>query len=376
MSAETQNWFKLAEESTISSPSLLIYLERVEHNVREMLAIAGRPERLRPHIKTHKMREPIELQLAMGIRKFKCATLAEAELAARCAVPDLLVAYQLVGPAINRFLHLVHTFPKTSFSVIGDDASAIRELSRAVKDAGFGTTSKRGLEVLLDIDLGQHRTGVPVGSHAAQLYKLIASLPGLVPGGLHAYDGHIGDTDLSKRSSVCATAFTPVASFRRELIEQGLGVPRLVVGGSPTFPIHASRPDVECSPGTCVFWDAGYATKLPDLNFKPAALLFTRVISKPGPNRLCLDLGHKAVASEMPHPRVVLLDLEDARAVSHSEEHLVVETSRSVEFRVGDCLYGIPWHVCPTVALHSVAIVIKNSQPTGSWQVAARNRLA
>jgi D-serine deaminase-like pyridoxal phosphate-dependent protein len=102
--------------------------------------------------------------------------------------------------------------------------------------------------------------------------------------------------------------------------------------------------------------------------------VLTRVISKPGPRRLCLDLGHKAIASEMPHPRVIFLNLEDATAASHSEEHLVMETDRSSEFKVGDCLYGVPWHICPTVALHSEAIVIEDGKANGSWAVAARER--
>jgi D-serine deaminase-like pyridoxal phosphate-dependent protein len=375
MRPQQSNWFEVSDANTIPSPSLLIYLERVEQNLRQMLAIAGSPDRLRPHIKTHKMREPLELQLALGIRKFKCATLAEAELAAKSGVTDLLLAYQLVGPAISRFLDLVRAFPETTFSVICDDRTAIRELSRAVhSQRPESGRQNHALGVPLDIDLGQQRTGVPVGAQAAELYRLIASSPGLAPGGFHAYDGHIGDTNLASRTAACEAAFAPVAAFRRELLEAGLPVPRLIAGGSPTFPIHARRPDVECSPGTCVFWDAGYTKKLPDMEFKPAALLLTRVISKPGPNRLCLDLGHKAVASEMPHPRVVLLDLEDARAVTHSEEHLVIETNRSAQYKVGDCLYGIPWHICPTVALHSAAVVIKDRKATGTWKVSARDR--
>jgi D-serine deaminase-like pyridoxal phosphate-dependent protein len=374
----TQTWFEVSDAGAIPSPALLIYVERVKENLRHMLAIARGPDRLRPHIKTHKMREPLEMQLALGIHKFKCATLAEAELAAKCDVPDLLLAYQLVGPAVPRFLDLIGAFPKTKFSVICDDPEAIKQLSKAVfsvRPARLDAAGQsQGLEVLLDIDLGQQRTGVKVGADAAELYRLIASSPGLAPGGLHAYDGHIGETDLAKRTALCEAAFAPVAAFRRELMDAGLQVPRIVAGGSPTFPIHAQRPDVECSPGTCVFWDAGYEKKLPDLEFKPAAVLLTRVISKPGPNRLCLDLGHKAVGSEMPHPRVALFNLEDARPLAHNEEHLVVETGRSNDYGVGDCLYGLPWHVCPTVALHSSVVVIKGGKSLGSWKVAARDR--
>jgi D-threonine aldolase len=101
----------------------------------------------------------------------------------------------------------------------------------------------------------------------------------------------------------------------------------------------------------------------------------SRVVSKPTPDRLCLDLGHKAVASEMPHPRVVFLNLPDARPVVHSEEHLVLETPQASRFKVGHCVYGIPWHVCPTVALHSKALVVRNGMAGGGWEITARQRV-
>ncbi len=359
-----RDWFEISDAARIFSPALLVYRERVQKNLLQMVAIAGGTERLRPHIKTHKMRQMIELQLGLGITKFKCATIAEAEMAASAGVADLLLAYQPVGPNVPRVLELLRAFPKTKFSVICDDADAIRDLATAAKQ----------VQVLLDIDVGQHRTGVPIGPKAAELYGMISSLPGLKAGGLHAYDGHISDTDSTTRKNACDAAFAPVITLRRELVEGGLTVPRVVAGGTPTFPIHASRADVECSPGTCVFWDASYSNKLRDMDFLPAALVLTRVVSKPGTNRLCLDLGHKAIASEMPHPRVQFLNLADAKAVVHSEEHLVVETARAAEFNVGDCLYGIPFHICPTVALHAQASVIENGRLTGTWRVAARER--
>ncbi|MDQ3624097.1 MAG: D-TA family PLP-dependent enzyme, partial [Verrucomicrobiota bacterium] len=151
-------------------------------------------------------------------------------------------------------------------------------------------------------------------------------------------------------------------------------VAALVAGGTPTFPFHATQADRECSPGTTVLWDFGYGDAFADLPFSPAAVLLTRVISKPGANRLCLDLGHKAVAAENPHPRVRLLELPDAVAVTHSEEHLVIETPRAGEFAVGDALHGIPRHVCPTVALHSEAVVVRDGAAAETWPIAARAR--
>ena len=368
MNTNERPWFEAANIAEVPSPSLLIYPARVEENLRRMIGVTGGVDRLRPHMKTHKMPELIRLQRARGVSKFKCATIAEAEMTAENGAAEVLLAYQPVGPNIGRFQELQRRFPGTRFTTIADDAGAIRALAAAAVAAGGS------IEVLLDLDCGQHRCGVAPGAAARALYELVASSAGLVPGGLHVYDGHLHDPDPVVRAGQCEAAYAPVARFRQELLTAGLPVPRTVAGGTPTFPMHARRPDVECSPGTCLLWDAGYATKLQDLDFLVAATVLTRVISKPGGRRLCLDLGHKAVASENPHPRVQFPQLPDAQAIAHSEEHLVVETDRVVDFRVGDCLYGIPWHICPTVALHSTAAVVRDGRVDGRWNV-ARERL-
>lgn len=364
----SQRWHEVTNTEDVASPALLIYAERVEENIRRMVAIVRNVERLRPHIKTHKMPEVMRLQLAHGITKFKCATIAEAEMAAMAGARDILLAYQPVGPNVERLLTLCGDFPQTRFSCVADNVESIRELSNAAAKA-----STR-LEVLLDLDIGQNRTGVAPGSHAFDLYRLIASLPALTPGGLHAYDGHIHNTDVAERIAACEAAFAPVEVLRRKLEREKLSVPRVITSGTPTFPMHAARDGVECSPGTCVFWDAGYARNLPDMDFLPAAVLLTRVVSKPTANRLCLDLGHKAVASEMPHPRVIFFDLKDSNPVVHSEEHLVLETSEAERYAVGDVLYGIPWHICPTVALHSEVVAVRNARAEERWKVTARDR--
>jgi D-serine deaminase-like pyridoxal phosphate-dependent protein len=367
-SSALSNWHRVSNVADIESPSLMLYIERIEQNIERMIRIAGGVDRLRPHMKTHKLPELIQRQRAKGIEKFKCATIAEAEMVADCGARDVLIAYQPVGPNARRLCALIKRFPETRFSAVADDESVLRELSRAAQQ------EKVTVKVLIDIDCGQHRTGVEAGSKAIALYKALSSLPGLKPAGLHAYDGHIHERDVKARSAECERAFAPVRNLREQLVAAGMPVPRLIAGGTPTFPMHAARKDVECSPGTCVLWDFGYSTNLPDLDFLPAALLLTRVVSKPGENRLCLDLGHKAVASEGPHPRVHLIELPEAKFVAHNEEHLVVETERAASFAVGDALYGIPWHVCPTVALHSEAIAVTNGRATDRWKVVGRAR--
>jgi D-serine deaminase-like pyridoxal phosphate-dependent protein len=279
-----------------------------------------------------------------------------------------LLAYQPVGPNIRRLLELTRAFPATKFSTIADNSASLRSLSEATDAANTR------MDVLIDIDCGQHRTGVPPDFGAWELYRLLDSLPALDAGGLHVYDGHINHTDLGQRTAECEEAFVPVRRLWQELLTAHLPVPRVVAGGTPTFPIHARRPDVECSPGTCIFWDFGYGSKFADLDFLYGALLLTRVVSQPAPHRLCLDLGHKAVASEMPHPRVHFFSLPEAKAVIHSEEHLVIETERAAEFPVGSVLYGVPWHICPTVNLHAEAVLVRAGKACEMWQVTARER--
>lgn len=365
----SDRWYLVENVDEIASPALLVYPDRVRENVRRMIALAGGVERLRPHMKTHKMGEIIQLQRQAGISKFKCATIAEAETAARAGAEDVLLAYPQVGPNPQRLLRLVKTFPKTKFSTIADDAGVIRRLSTVF--AAGGET----IEVLLDIDNGMHRSGIAPGPRAAELYRLLADLPGLKPGGFHVYDGHVRGADLNARIKEAEADFVPVDQLRSQLQASGLPVPSVVAGGTPSFPVHARHADRQCSPGTCVFWDVSYAGKFPDLEFLPAALLLTRVVSKPGDNRLCLDLGYKAVSPDNPDPRVVLLEPADAKMVVHSEEHLAIETSRAGDYAVGDALYGVPYHVCPTVALHREAVIIENGRATQRWSVAARDRM-
>lgn len=358
----------LRNEAEIPSPALLLYPDRAEENLRRMIARVGDPARLRPHIKTHKLPQLVALQARLGLTKIKCATLAEAEMAAGAGARDIMIAAQLVGPNVARLLALQRGFPHVVFSTLADDPEVVDRLGRA------SVAAQTIVEVLLDLDVGMHRTGIAPGPAAAALYRHIATTPGLRAGGLHAYDGHLRQRDPAERAAAVEAAFAPVTALEAEMRATGLPVPRVVCGGTPTFPIHARRVGVECSPGTCVLWDAGYAAALPDLEFLPAAVLLTRVISRPASQRLCLDLGHKAVASEMPHPRAIFPALPDAKAIGHSEEHLVLETPRASEFPVGTALYALPWHICPTVALHDRVYVVHAGLAEETWPVVARAR--
>ncbi len=175
-----------------------------------------------------------------------------------------------------------------------------------------------------------------------------------------------------------AAVYHEIAKFRDTLQAAGHDVPRIVAGGSGSFPCFAEidDPDLELSPGTVIFFDAGYRQMFPDLGFQPAALLLTRVISRPTANRITLDLGYKACAADPPAGRrLVFPQLPHAREVLHNEEHLVLETDEASELRPGDTLLAIPWHICPTTALHKQVHVVRGGVVRETWDVAARDRM-
>jgi D-serine deaminase-like pyridoxal phosphate-dependent protein len=292
---------------------------------------------------------------------------------ASCGVHDVLLAYNLVGPNCERMAKLCQAYPDCRFSVLADHPAAARQLSEAMSKTG------QTVDVLIDLDVGQHRTGIAAGAEAINLYESFAKLPGLRPGGLHVYDGHNHQSDLGERTAAVQQLMEPVLSLRTVLEKKGLPVPRLVVGGTPTFPVYAKLdlPGLECAPGTCVLHDDGYGTKFPDLaGFVPAAVLLTRVISRPTPQRVTLDLGYKAVASDPPAgKRCILLNVPDYTPVLQNEEHFVIETPAAERFSPGDAIYAIPTHICPTCAMHRQAHVVENGRVTERWDIVARDRM-
>jgi D-serine deaminase-like pyridoxal phosphate-dependent protein len=366
----------LADTSQLLSPSMIVFRDAMERNLRRMIAIAKDVRRLRPHCKTHKMAAVTKIELGLGITKHKCATFAEAEMLAEAGVKDIVLAYNMVGPNITRVVAFVEKYPDVAFAVTADDEAMIESLGAAMKRPRDGHPWA-SVGVLLDLDTGQHRTGVSDPERAAMLYQRIVEAEGLQPLGFHVYDGHNHQTNLEDRRRAVLAGWDQARSLRDKFVARGWPVTKIVCGGTGSFPIFAALDDpaIELAPGTCVFHDSGYAETFPDMNFEPAVMVFTRVISRPTDDRLTCDLGNKAVAADPPKgQRVFFPDLPDAQQVIHNEEHLVLETPLAKNYRPGDVLLGIPRHVCPTSALHKWVYVAEEDRVVDRWDVTARDR--
>jgi D-threonine aldolase len=366
--------YPLADADKIPSPAFIVWNNLLEQNLDEMIALAGSPDRLRPHCKTHKTREIVHLLLDRGVTRHKAATLRETAMCLDAGCRDVILAYQMIGPNLAQFAALAAEHPDARLTATVDNEAAAQWLSDAASAQGVTVGA------MIDLDTGLHRTGLPVGEAAYNLYRRVQELPGLRPAGLHVYDAQNNKhATFEERETAVAATLAPVCKLVTELQTAGCDVPELLCGGSATFPCYARYAGpITCSPGTTVFWDYNNIQNFPDLNacFRPAALLLARVVSRPTPQHVTLDLGNKAIASDPPQgKRGLLLGLEDAITTLHNEEHWTVTSERAGNFKLGDPVLVIPSHVCPNANLYPLIYVVdQEGRLCDRWEVVARQR--
>jgi len=360
------NWYEIENINDIDSPSLVLYEDRLAYNLQKMLdMVKGNASKLMPHVKTNKMPEVIKRMVALGIINFKASTIAEAEITAREGAKSVLIAHQLVGPKITRFLTLVSSFPNTKFSTLIDNMDSAKLLNRLANEKNLK------IDNYIDINNGMDRSGIKLGPELDKLVKEISKLTSLNLKGLHVYDGHLRQPEFNIRKENVEEGLIEAQNLFSKLKTQYSDL-KMICGGTPTFTSHLSEDDRICSPGTCVLWDYGYGDKLKEQDFKFATLIISRVISKPTEGIVTIDLGHKSVGAENPiHQRVKFLNLNDYELLSQSEEHGVLKVKDWNTLKVGDVLYV---HICPTINLHDYVSVITNNRKTTEWEITARKR--
>lgn len=364
-----KDWYTISNIDSLDTPALIVYPERIKKNLQILKSFINDVSRVRPHIKTNKCPQVAKLMMDAGITKFKCATIAEAEMLAMEGADDVLLAYQPLGPKAIRFIELQRKFPGTTFSCLVDNPDSLKALSVLASEAHLT------IRVFVDLNVGMNRTGITPGKEAFTLALDAVAAKGIDFIGLHLYDGHLRDTDFALRTQQCDDAFKPVEDLHEE-IKRTMGKdPLIVAGGTPTFPIHAKRKHVQVSPGTFVFWDKGYQQLLAEQPFEFAAVVVTRILSIPDEHTICLDLGHKSIASENPiGQRVHLLNATGLVPVGHSEEHMVFRSEGKHKYKTGQVLYGIPHHICPTVALYEETAVCRDHLVGETWPILSRKR--
>ena len=364
-----KDWYQIKNLEVVDSPSIALYLDHLKYNIQEMLSLVkGDPKRLMPHIKTNKMPKVMELLLESGISNFKASTIAEAEIAAEAGADSVLIAHQLVGPKVDRFLDLTAHFPATQFSTIIDNVDSAQLLNAKALQKSMTAF------IYIDINNGMDRSGIKVGEGLDNLLAFVEGCEALQLQGFHVYDGHIRDSDFSVRNDKIEAGLEKVTAYFKGLKQNHPNI-QMICGGTPSFTSHLLQEDRVTSPGTCVLWDWGYGEKLTEQRFKYAALLVTRVISKPTEGIVTVDMGHKSVAAENPiDKRIKFLNLDNYELLSQSEEHGVLKVANWDSVKVGDVFYGVPFHICPTINLHDEVSVIENGMKIDAWEITARKR--
>jgi len=368
-----KNIYVLNDTSNMVSPALIYYRDIILANTKRTIEMAGSADRLWPHVKSHKTTEMIRMQIDMGITRFKCATIAEAEMAAKADggashTLHIILAYPLVGPNVSRFVRLASDYTQTVFYAVGDDLQQLGILSDEAGKAGIR------INVLVDVDVGMHRTGVPI-KKIEEFYERACPLKNIALKGMHCYDGHLHDSDFNARKARTEEIDREVLKIRESLLREGMDCGIMVMGGTPTFPCRAGKENMYLSPGTCFIGDWGYYKKFPDIAFTPGAAVLSRVVSHPFENTFTIDLGSKGIASDPAGERGIIAGMEDAKPVFQSEEHWVFSLPEDRELpAIGSDCYVIPTHVCPTSALYPQIEIAQNGKIHEEWQVSARNR--
>ncbi|WP_375325658.1 D-TA family PLP-dependent enzyme [Flagellimonas sp. GZD32] len=364
-----KNWYEIQNIDTVDSPSIALYVEHLKFNIEEMISLVdGNTDRLMPHIKTNKMPKVMQLLLESGITHFKASTIAEAEIAAEVGAKSVLIAHQPVGPKLHRFIQLMKHFPNTHFSTLLDNPDSAELFNQ------IATQENVTIPIYIDINNGMNRSGIEIGEELDDLMAFLNTCKAIKFKGFHVYDGHLRDPEFAIRNKKIESDLKDVSAYFKAVHERYPDA-QMICGGTPSFTSHLIEKNRVTSPGTCVLWDWGYGEKLTEQKFKHAALLVTRIISKPTKGIITVDLGHKSVAAENPiDKRVKFLNLDHYELLSQSEEHGVIKVEEWSKFKVGDVLYGLPYHICPTINLHDEVSVIENGKKIDTWEITARKR--
>ena len=346
----------------LDTPALILDLDVSEKNLQQMARFfADRPARLRPHFKNHKCSELARRQLEAGSAVgMTCANIVEAEAVGRAGIDDILIANQVLGRGkIRRLMDLART---GKISVAIDEFSQAEVLSQAASAAGVV------IGLLVEIDVGMGRCGVPPGEPALNLAKQVIDLPGTEFLGLQAYEGHcVFIDDLAERADKTRRSMAHAVETRHLLEENGLPVACVSGCSSSTAQISGILEGItEVQAGTYATMDWRYHQLIPE--FDIALTLLTTVISHQ-PDRAVLDAGVKALGAEFGPPKIK--GVSDAEIPFFgAEEHCIVK--QAPDWKVGETVHVYSSHACTTCNLHPQLFVHQNQRVVDVWQTDGR----
>jgi D-serine deaminase-like pyridoxal phosphate-dependent protein len=365
--------FRVPDLDNMLTPALALYPEIVASNIACTLKLlGGDANRWRAHIKTAKLDYTLRMLIDRGVHHFKCATSLELLRACQNGAEDVLLAYPVVGANARRVMDIKKQFPQIRISALVESPEQVSQWSGS------------GIGIFVDVNPGMNRTGIEIALNArGKLVAVIRSVTdaGLEFRGLHFYDGQYGAVEQSERTRATHAGYDLLLEAVENLRSQGIDVVEVVTAGTPAFPCSLSYPGFQkpsfvhrVSPGTVVYNDAVSLAQLPStFEYAPAALVLSRVVSRPHQGIVTCDAGHKSVCADAGVPTCLVLGHPELTPLSPSEEHLPLGVKDGVPSpQIGDILYLLPRHVCPTVNNFDAALIVRRGKIEGVEPVSAR----
>ncbi len=362
--------YRIVGAADLLTPALAIYPDLIDENLAAVVKLAG-AGRWRPHIKTSKLAFTVRRLMERGLVDLKCATSLELRTACEAGARDVLVAYPVVGGGVARVKEIANGFPQVVVSVLVETAAQV--------SAWRGSRVK----LFLDLNPGMDRTGLDPQKteEITALVQHIAS-SGLQFRGLHWYEGHLHQPSLAERTAAAHRGYDRLMDVVAALEAAGVAVEDIITSGTPAFPCALSYPGFRnrdfvhrVSPGTVVYNDCTSLAQLPpECGLRPAALVVATVVSRPTERIVTCDAGHKTVSADAGVPNCCVAGYPGLVPLKPSEEHLPLEVAEGAAPQIGDRLYLVPRHVCPTVNNFDHALIVRDGRVVAMEDVSARGR--
>jgi D-serine deaminase-like pyridoxal phosphate-dependent protein len=364
--------YRITDIKSVLTPALVIYPEIVDANIKTTLRLmGGDANRWRPHVKTSKLGFVMKRLVEHGVVNVKCATTLELQTAAGAGAIDILVAYSMVGANARRVRELADSLPKVKISVLVENTEQIEAWKQSP------------ISLFIDLNSGMDRTGIEQ-DRIDEVVKLAGEIEsaGLIFRGLHYYDGQMSKyQDLPTREVMAHEGYDQVMRIVEALNKAHHCIEEVITSGTPAFPCglsyapFADAPFVHrTSPGTIVYGDATSLDQLPaDYGYRPAAVVVSSIVSRPKADRITCDAGHKAVSADAGVPTCAIIGYPDLQPQKPSEEHLPIDIPPGATApEVGDYLYLVPRHICPSVNNFDHALLVIDGRIVGVERVTAR----
>jgi D-serine deaminase-like pyridoxal phosphate-dependent protein len=349
-------------KTEVDTPALLLYMDTVERNIAKMAQFfSGKPCKLRPHVKTHKLPLIAHKQMDAGAIGITCAKLSEAKVFLEAGIKRVLIANEIVGR--TKIDRLVQLSGYGELIVCVDQFENAREISEAAERWG------RKINVLVEVNVGLNRCGVMPGKPALDFVQRITGLRHLTFRGVMGYEGGMFTDDLEEKKKKCLECNQRLVQTKEWMERGGFAVEIVSAGGSNTFNLTGLYPGItDIQVGSYVTMDSH--NRYYGLDFEQAITVLTTVISRPERGRAVTDAGMKSLSTDNGLP----ICKDRGLAISQLNEehgHLRIGMPER-DLSIGNKIEIIPSHGCTTIPLYDRYVVVRNDYVESVMEIRAR----